>query len=369
MYTSCIFETKDTSWERRKVTLKQNNLFGDEYISFLQSTITSAKPVAGGREVLCRCFYCPDSTDPTHGHMYISVPQNADEPSEFHCKKCGAAGYVTTNRLIEWGIYDPAIGMKLDAGYKKSMTKIKTSGNRLVYNLVNGVINKDLASEKVSYINDRLGTAFSMQDLINMNVVLNLEDLLKINNINDMTRHPTIISQLNKYFVGFLSADRNFVNLRRMCPEGVVYKSIDMRYVNYNIFNKRDNTEKMYIVSANINPLLPMEIHLAEGPFDILQIYNIRSFDHGLYCAIGGSGYAHVMNFLIDTLKLYGYINIHIYPDNDSIGTQDKMMRIAKFYQPYGFKFFIHRNIYPGEKDMGCHISRINESITEINMW
>lgn len=347
--------------------MKRNFLFGDEYIKFLQSHISSARPVSGMKEVLCRCFYCPDSRDPSHAHMYISVPQSEDEPSEFHCKKCGTGGYVTTNRLIEWGIYDPIIGTNLDKIMKKSIKSGKiNSSDRNIYNIVNAVGDIDLAMKKVQFINDRLGTNFSLMDCINLKIVLNLKDLILYNQsrIPKLTRHENIIQQLNDNFVGFLSEDNNFVNLRRMCDEGIVYESIDKRYVNYNIFGKRDNTEKMYILPTMVDVSIPgLKIHIAEGPFDILSVYRLRNMEHGIYCAIGGSGYAPVLDFIINRLKIYNYPEIHFYPDNDSIGTNQRMVNIRNYYKPYGMKFFVHRNMYPGQKDMGVHISKIQEGV------
>ena len=46
------------------------------YRNFLLANIPSASKASGGREVTCRCFYCPDSVDKSHGHMYISIPQS-----------------------------------------------------------------------------------------------------------------------------------------------------------------------------------------------------------------------------------------------------------------------------------------------------
>ena len=33
-----------------------------------------AESAAGGKEVVTRCKYCPDSKNPKKGHMYIKVP-------------------------------------------------------------------------------------------------------------------------------------------------------------------------------------------------------------------------------------------------------------------------------------------------------
>ena len=70
------------------------------YREYLLSMIPSASSVSGGKEINCRCFYCPDSFDKSHGHFYISIPKDKNEPSLYHCFKCQASGIVTHKSLI-----------------------------------------------------------------------------------------------------------------------------------------------------------------------------------------------------------------------------------------------------------------------------
>ena len=149
------------------------------------------------------------------------------------------------------------------------------------------------------------------------------------------TRHPNIVNQLNQYFVGFLSLDNNFVNLRRMCNEGIVYNGIDKRYINYNIHGKKDNTEKMYILHSNVDLTSPkrIQIHIAEGPFDILSI------KHNLRLNESNSIYAAIM------------------------GSKDMINELINIVDPFNATLYEHRNLYPGEKDFGVPLSRINETI------
>ena len=84
----------------------------DKYRELLLSSIPSARKASDGNEVVCRCFYCPDSKDLSHGHFYISIPSN-DNPSMFYCQKCQTCGFVTHETLMEWGIYDVDISASL----------------------------------------------------------------------------------------------------------------------------------------------------------------------------------------------------------------------------------------------------------------
>ena len=87
----------------------------------------------------------------------------------------------------------------------------------------------------MDYLNSRLGLNLTYSDYANQKVVFNLKDTLLNNHIYKLSRDENIVDQLNDNFVGFLSSDNNYVNLRRICDEGIVYHSIDKRYINYNI--------------------------------------------------------------------------------------------------------------------------------------
>ena len=114
-----------------------------------------------------------------------------------------------------------------------------------------------------------------------------------------------------------------------------------------------------------------INVHIAEGPFDILSIrYNLRGINSpDIFMAICGSGYKGALMYLMDKLKLF-YFNLHIYPDNDNMGTDDMIDRdiITTIRPLVGTKIFVHRNTKPGEKDFGVPINRIQESVRLIQL-
>lgn len=342
--------------------------FPEKYRAFLKRYLPAAKDASGLSEIVCRCQYCPDSRDPTHGHMYISIPQSQDDISWFYCQKCHTTGLVNSRTLIEWGIYDPEIGTGLNGIHREAEARGKTNGfTRKVYPFSNHISDTRLALRKMEYINQRLGTNITLQQAMADKVVFNLGEILRFNNIQEFTRHPNIIQQLNDQFVGFLSFDNNFVNLRRTCEEGIVYENIDKRYVNYNIHNKRDNTEKFYTSPCQFDMRNPISIpvHIAEGPFDILSIkYNLRK-SSGVYSAITGSAYKGMVKHLINSNKMY-YIDLHIYPDNDKSGDIKMIQDLVEFIRPYGIPLSVHRNTFHGEKDFGVPLSKIREVVEKI---
>lgn len=346
--------------------------FGNQFTQFIMSNIPNAKLVSSGREICCNCFYCEQTRTSDHGHMYIKIPQSKEEAAVFHCFKCLTSGVITSSKLTEWGIYNPEIGTEIDKQVKAAVKANKFKGfSSIHYPIYNYVFNISLANIKLQYIKDRIGVSLSIEECLRQKIILNLKDILeyRYNNITQLTRHPNIVQALNDNFVGFLSLDNNFVNLRRICPEGLLYKGIDKRYINYNIHNKMDNTEKMYVMPINIDLTIPkrIQIHIAEGPFDILSIkYNLRRNEEGIFAAVTGTSYLGFIIHLIINYEIF-FFDLHIYPDNDKHGSDEVMKYIKNYISPYGANLYIHRNNMYGEKDFGVTPDRINEIIYNFN--
>ena len=337
------------------------------YRNFLLANIPSASKASGGREVTCRCFYCPDSADKSHGHMYISIPQSDTEPSMYHCFKCLCSGIVTHKTLIDWGIYDEQIAIDLSKTNQNAANNVKYSNmfNNVHYRLhiYNTTVN-EVSEIKRNYINSRIGTNMSFEELRSLKIVLNLNDLLAENRIQKVTRDPSIVAQLDGNFIGFVSIDNAFLNMRRICDKGLVDKSIDKRYINYKIFDKFDTSERFYTIPTNVDLAAGrVKIHIAEGPFDILSIYkNVRKEEPGIYTSIAGSNYMGLAYYFLSNYML-PYSEFHIYPDNDTPGGNRKMQKLSAYLGSMGIPCYIHRNMYPGEKDFGVPMDHIDEKI------
>lgn len=342
----------------------------DEYRKYLLSQIPTAKPASGNKFIACRCFYCPDGKSKDTRHFYIYIPQNKDEPSWYYCHKCHNSGLVSHRTLLEWGIYDPNLAQDLINHNNKCSKIAKNSKyyDQQKLNIVNYNSDSELSRLKLDYINKRIGTNFTINDLSNLKICLNLEELLNKNNITTITRNQNIVRQLNENFLGFMSIDNVFLNMRRICPEGKVYESIDKRYVNYKIYDKFDTSNRFYSIPNSIDLSSPekVKLHIAEGPFDILSIYqNVRKRERGIYTSIAGSNYLGITFYFLIVYKLIN-VELHYYPDNDESGSNDVMSRIANVFKPLGIDVYIHRNLFDGEKDFGVPLNRIKESIIKM---
>jgi hypothetical protein len=229
-----------------------------------------------------------------------------------------------------------------------------------------------MSRAKLNYINKRLGLQLTYQDLIDKKIVLNLYDLLNSNNVRTLTRHPTVVQELNDSFIGFISGDNNYINMRNL-REGRVLSSVDKKYINYNIFSQ-ENSCKYYIIPTNIDLCdpRPIRVNIAEGPFDILSIYyNVMNqySDRSIYAAIAGKGYMNLIEYLMCDIGLNN-IELHIYPDKDILNTA--MQEIANFLYPFNMNIYIHRNLFVNpktgeqEKDYGVSRERIIDSCVQI---
>ena len=341
------------------------------YKNFLMSVIPSAKSASGGKFINCRCFNCPDSADPSHRHMYIKIPEDNSEPSWYYCHLCHCSGIITHKTLIQWNIYNEEIAIELLEHNKKCSRSKKNIKyyDRSIYKINNTVTtDNEISSIKLNYINNRLGINLSYKDLRDLKIILNIYDVLQENHINQLTRDKSIVDQLNANFLGFLSIDNAFCNMRRLCDKGLVYESIDKRYINYKIFDKFDTSERFYTIPTkiNLNSSSRIKLHIAEGPFDILSIYkNIRHEEPGIYTSIAGSNYIGQIMYFLETFML-PYVEIHLYPDNDQYGSMKAMEKINRTIAIFNMPLYIHRNMYPGEKDFGVSPNKITEQIIQL---
>lgn len=343
----------------------------DNYRQFLLSNIPRAKLVSGGSHINCRCFDCPDSRNPNTGHFYISIPKNNNEPSLYYCHKCGSSGVVTHNTLISWGIYDQQLALELNA-YNKIISgsgRAKKYFNSQIYEIRHTYTTIDAKSEeKRRYIVDRVGYDLSFDDLNQLKIITNIGDIIRENNITTFTRNENIVFDLDKEFIGFLSIDNGFLNMRRTCNEGVVYKEIDKRYINYNIFNKLNTTQRFYTIPTRVNLNTPerIKLNIAEGPFDILSIYlNCRNRTEGIYAAASGNNFISIILYFLTTYRL-PYIELHIYADNDKYGNIDRLNRNLAQIPDISFPIYVHKNNSPGQKDFGVPKNKIIESSIRI---
>ena len=339
------------------------------YKEFLLSAIPNSKLVSGGSHVNCKCLECGEPGSKSGSmHMYISIPNNENEPSLYYCHKCNCKGIVTHNTLIDWGIYDQEIAVDLDNSLKKLAKRKKITLGYESFFINNHTTTIDDVSEyKRQYICNRVGVDLSYEDLRKLKIILNLNDLFKDNRITSLTRDPNIVSQLDKFFIGFISIDNAFINMRKVVDDNSLIKSIDKRYINYQIFKKDLTIHRFYTIPTEVDLNYgPVKMHVSEGPFDILSVYlNCRKREPGIYTCVSGNNYGNVIRFFLETFMLPN-IELHFYPDNDKYGSVNRIKWVLKNLPDKLIPTYIHYNTYDNEKDFGVPSNHIKESILKV---
>lgn len=324
--------------------------------------------VSGGREILKRCHFCGDSRDSTKAHMYIGVRN--DGKICYNCFKCNAGGFVDGKFLRSLGCYDTSIislcqeHNKINDNSSSSINNNKLLGVKNVRHLIIPNSSNEFAMKKLQYIQKRTGYVFSPADASRFKIVLNIKDFLDVNGITKYTRNPNMVDLIDKFFIGFLSMDNSYVIMRRLVPDGKLPEYIDYRYLNYDIFGGGYGT-KFYTIPSAVNTTEKIDVHVAEGAFDILSIYlNLAPMgSNNIYGAICGKSYSSLIRHYILNYGLSGF-DLHIYADAD-VG-DSKFTYINNEIKTFGGTLFIHRNRFDGEKDYGVPLTNISDSMYKL---
>lgn len=352
-----------------------NNTIQDALREQLHRLFSSAKDRAGNREVAINCPLCAREGRPDKGqHMYISLGYNDSPPLMYNCfRNMNHHGQFSITDLEQLSDYPQYIDTDLYDNVLK-LSKQVSSLNRYRLNKnnkldINNFIctNNDIyINYKLEYINNRLGINLTPKELADNKIILSLKSFLSSNYIRILTRSEYTIDILDKYFIGFLTNNNSTVILRNIglqeCPDDNVGK---LRYTKYTITTNPIESG-YYIIPSKCDLLQPIEVHLAEGPIDILSIfYNINNCDRNnkVYCSIGGNTYKKALEYFISGIGLIDCI-FHIYLDNDI--SNYMINNLISIIKPLGYKIYLHNNMYQGEKDFGVPKNRIINNIRNV---
>lgn len=347
--------------------------FQETLSNYLLQTFPDARLASGGSEVVMRCRFCGDSQKDNHArHLYIKV--NGDTPV-YNCFKCNSRGILTPDVLRTFKPdYDNSDTQMMELLKQHNVESSKALKSMRLrdhsFNIQNQYISMTHLSEtKLKYINHRLGLYLTYRDLIDNKIVLNLGDLLRSNYITEYTRDDNTLGIFDKFGIGFLSLDNGFVTIKNLADPGTVPSYLDNKYNTYSIFKDVEGY-RSYMIPSMIyyDSLDPIQVHIAEGPFDILSIfYNLRSSNRhqNVYLAICGKAYFNAVQMCMNK---YAFMNaeFHLYVDNDVSNNDFELMKVKNFLRQIHCNLFIHRNVYPNEKDMGVDKNHIKESVIEI---
>lgn len=332
-------------------------------------TLPICKPSSNLRNWVVRCPYCGDSMKSNHGHFSILIDLNSDAPLLYRCFRCNESGIITPQVLEDLNVgYDQPLNRQLEI-----YNKLSSSSSYFKDKVKNFIVPvpADTASNryKLNYINQRLGTSITFTECVDYKIVLNFSEFIRANNIpvdvpdemGGMIK-SSVVKTLDSKYLGFLSANNNKITFRDVSPDssgflGRYYK------VTIDILNRSPNT--FYSIQSKFNILYtdPVNIHVAEGPFDILSIYlnlNHKQTENNIFFASCGYSFSTILKYLIYT-GINTDTNLQIYSDADKSDDDHLRLLSNPLYNIWIDNVTVHRNSYSGEKDFGVPLNRINE--------
>ena len=325
-----------------------------------------------GKQHYTRCPYCGDSRNLSHAHLSIKIDTGTDDIILYRCLKCNVSGIVDETVLSELDIFfDQDSLEKLRVYNKKSMRLRRVSDTEHErYNIPlpsNTISNQN----KLNYLNKRLGVELDSQQVKDLKILLSLSDFLRENQLipgeNGILEYTnfSMLQLLERDYIGFLSCNNNRIVFRDITGKN------KYRYYKVIINEKNLNGDSFFSLPFHI-PLVytnDVNIHIAEGPFDILSIKEnlVQSTENNFYYAICGFGGSVILRYLIQMGVNTG-LNLHIYCDADKPDYVQKKQWLYK--QPYLSEWvdhiYLHRNVFSKEKDYGVPLQRIVDSKTKL---
>lgn len=323
-----------------------------------------------------KCPYCNDDS-PRHGHFCIKVDIDSDEPVLYNCLKCAHGGIMNQSVLSDLGIYLP---QNLAAQLRKSNKIFARKNNLTDISVMPFKIPEvcklmaiSTAQKKIDYINNRLGTHLTITDAPKYNIVISLKDFMSENNITEIEGYkPKYLSYIDENYVGFVSTNKNCIVLRRINDVSYIPGRASHRYIKLVIDRKNIDPNTYYNIPTtfDIMGIEPVNVHISEGPFDMLSIVTndvFNTYDRNMFFAVCGFGYASAIKNII-RMGICPNINLYIYADNDKSDTELKHMILNKKQGIVNYldSMTIVRNGFQGEKDFGVPKDRIKPSYKKI---
>jgi hypothetical protein len=345
----------------------------DRLRAMLHLIFPEAKDVRSNTQVTINCPICKQQGDPDYNrHMYISLGSD-DKPPMFNCfRRSGHSGLLTLSNLEQLSNYSQYIDTDLmksieilnkrNAQFNGYRSIKNNKANLFIPKQEYSKISNELLQHKLNYLSNRLGIPFTYKMCMSDKIILSLYDFLRVNRIPNLTQEKYICDILDQYFLGFLTTNNTSIILRNTITKDISIpkrsKIHDIRYLSYKVYPNAETG--YYIMPSECDILKPIEIHLAEGAFDIISVcYNLMGNDrvNKIYSSVGSKAYINLMKYFMVNLGLIDVV-FHVYID--STIEKDILEEISYYMKPLGIDVYIHINTFKGEKDFGVPKDRIS---------
>ena len=332
--------------------------------SKLKALIPNSQFAAGKKELVLRCPYCGHTSSAGKKHMYIGL--SPDKPYMFNCFKCEAGGLVNRTFLNLLDIRDEELiqaidihnkEMRLSRGNSYSSNRIREP--QVAYDAFK--VNYDIYPDKVNYINSRLGTNLSVSEMMNMKIIFDFS-FFKRQIMRYLGATESDFERIQRDYVGFLSVNNTSLSMRCIRQTDSKYRYLICKLDDRDIYNKA------FCIPSSIPYTSDrIMVHIAEGQFDIISIYNnMTNRSTGIYFAAAGNKYSAVLKYILS--KGIMYMDIHLYFDNDSAGEIAK--RQIEYFIKNNIAFFrgsrVFAHVNQADKDYGVPLSKIQDFCIQI---
>lgn len=285
------------------------------------------------QRALIRCPFCGDSSNLHHAHCYIIFNTDNDYKPGFICHKCGEHGAVTEDFLTALGLSDANTKALVSGINSTSRKRAKNGyGDETELNVFEYKRPPVIRGRKTKYIEDRLGRAFTDQELVTCKTITSLHQFLVLNKISaEEYRYPLWqMNILERDYVGFLTYGNSHILLRDITG------THELSWVKYPISSESSKNRVIYTLETALDPYetRSITINIGEGVMDIISVaYNLGyNKENTLNVCITGNHYEQFLIFLIDLGFIGSNVNINIFPDNDAAFNQKAKKKTDLYY-------------------------------------
>lgn len=330
---------------------------------------------AGGKECVIRCPWCGDSRDKTDAHLYVGPSKKNNMAISYNCFLCGQGDAVAGDFFRMINCYDADLIAEVImynkvrcGGVIKQRNQNKQRMQTPPAKMPAKFSNFERSLMKLNYINSRLGTNYSFEELAALKVCISLKEFLKQNHIRGLTRDVNIVQQFENFGVGFLSVNNTYMVMRTV-DGNVLTGDVDQRYNNY-LLIPHPNQLLFYVIPSRVDATRPMEFYICEGPFDALGLYNMvgRKPNTVIAACCGKGRYTQLMTYFFTQAYIPPALcTIHMCIDKSDDGSINLDQYKGFFFRMNKLHaaVHVHVNDFPGEKDFGVSIDRIQDRIVK----
>jgi hypothetical protein len=330
---------------------------------------------ASGKEAIIRCPYCGDSQKSARsGHMYVHLRV----PFKYFCHKCNAGGILTPSVLRDLGVFDDRVvsaarAAEKEAGYRRSKVA-EPAGPKSMANAgmeVPPAGSSAWEGRGLEYVNGRLGTEITAEQARSRyRICFGLSYLLDHNRVEELhmsdREEKELLPKIDRYGVGFLSADRGVIDFRSRDVEQTGF-----RYSAYDIAGTGEHS-KSYAVASRLDLCSEtLRVVLAEGGFDLIGIHQHLYGGKSGGAAFLASGGKHYGQLLLGLVRMgFLHLDVHVYSDSE-LGAGYYAKAFGHDERLACQRYTLHYNSILGEdgkSDWGVRRDQIRDTFNELRI-